>query len=295
MFVAILAFSPEGVDCPTQPSELGIESVVSQFVEYFTLVKQPTVDELERSGNFFLIASKPGPHLVCTYGNFSSNAINAGQYEGGQGSISDSLIFKSLDSLIFMNQSQPFNVSSTRGTDNTTSTSITMSPSSHSTENGRSLRKLKQSSRRRDSCIITPYGFTVEEDAMVTRERKGNLRTTSRLQRQWIHRQQPGEKARPVQSQRDRHSDQTASPPTSDVAESPVQLISTQEVENPATADPVPIEAPTNLAEQSLRVLNAPTYTEPGCIVMHVDSGWRPAGTSGPSYVDVPPSYNDAT
>ncbi|KAG7093172.1 hypothetical protein E1B28_006861 [Marasmius oreades] len=377
MFVVMLALSPEGVECPSQPSQAGIGEVLSQIVEDFSIAKKPDRDDDDRSGNVFLSTGKTGPHAVCVYGNVSSKAVASGEFEIKQGNVRQDA-FTHLQMVIahvFFNQSEAFEVSPRPGTSSTTpstsstsstrpisstpsisstiaipsTTSISFSstasvqasppqslsssfggPSGHS-QNGsitrdhsavqvaqivggvvggtvlvslvlllflfraRNRRKSQQFCRR-SSRVITPYDFAAVETASVqTGQREKNSRIPTRLPRAWIARQQPREKARRVHQQPDYHSIQTAPTESTSDVEPPVQPIPSQGFGNPTTAGPAPNEAPATSNEERPRETNVPTDSEPRYMVMHADSGWRPAHTPGPSYVDVPPSYNDAT
>ncbi|KAG7093182.1 hypothetical protein E1B28_006871 [Marasmius oreades] len=319
-FVAMLAYSAEGFECPRRPTDPGVAAGLSKVMENFAIATHRSYPD-GSTGNFFLSLSNTGPHFICSYGNVPAKIRK--EYEASRdGNVSLDTILESLDSVLYFGQSDTFNVSQSTGTSHTSSVSQSTStdggsPGGSGTQNGRSPQNHATTliaplvggilggttlvsligflfcfRNRRDRSAITPYDLSdIEVGNTRVSTRKGQLRMgASAHPPRWIRRRQPEEKVRQVIAAH--HHGNSFSPPVVP----PGLLPPSPGMVNPVAANPVPDdhEAHASPGERSPEEMDAPT--EPQYLVMHADSGWRPASLlPGSNYVDVPPNYDQAT
>ncbi|KAF9254944.1 hypothetical protein L218DRAFT_1009130 [Marasmius fiardii PR-910] len=126
VFVVVLLNSTKEFDCPLQSSNPGLGfDTIPKIMEGSLVAKNP-MNGTDSSGKFFFTPSRPGDHMICTYGNLSADALNQNPSKFNPNEFANIL-----NSLQFIEQSEKFNVMQA-----TQPTSTAMAPSANSTNTG---------------------------------------------------------------------------------------------------------------------------------------------------------------
>ncbi|KAG7093184.1 hypothetical protein E1B28_006873 [Marasmius oreades] len=311
IFVAYLVLLPNNFnfECPLRLDNpgVGIDTMLKLF-ESFATARNPTNDS-ETSGNLLFTPGDIGTHLICTYGDVSTK--DDGNFSPGtqqDGSIDPSKLEAFLSSLVFLDQSSTFNV--TAGTDPTTSTSSTSnaaSPSPNTVNDGDRSHANDGHDNAPDIapivggvvggiallCLVL-FLFWLKIQRKLKQFHKGGSGSTFGTPRTTHLR--PGDLASPVsllpRYRRDDHDQALSTPaPIVDPTVSPPVA---HEIENSPTAVAALSETLRSLGPPGGRGIRETNESRPQFTVRHADSGWRPANIPGPSYVDVPPDYDEA-